>query len=91
MKQLVKEKDVKVSQILKDHWTEFKKTKLYKVPEDMRKSIVKAAEKALNSGDISKGYTKYICIECDNDHEVIVGHSCKSRFYNRYGKVHVKN
>ena len=38
LKQLVKEKDIKVSQILSDHWAEFKKTKLYKVPKDIRRS-----------------------------------------------------
>jgi|LFRM01.1.fsa_nt_gb ribosomal protein S27E len=91
LKQLVKEKDIKVSQILKEHWAEFKKTKLHRVPEDMRKSVVEAVEKALGCGDISKGYTKYKCIECDSGHEVIIGHSCKSRFCNRCGKVYVEN
>ena len=91
LKQLMKEKDVKISQILKDHWAEFKRTKLYKVPEDMRKSVVEAVEKALSCGDIKKGYTKFKCIECDSGHEVIVGHSCKSRFCNRCGKVYVEN
>lgn len=91
LKQLVKEKDVKVSQILKEHWAEFKKTKLYKVPEDMKKSVVESVEKALGCGDIKKGYTKYKCIECDSGHEVIIGHSCKSRFCNRCGKIYVEN
>lgn len=91
LKQLIKEKDVKISQILKDHWAEFKRTKIYKVPEDMRKSVIEAVEKALSCGDIKKGYTKFKCIECDSGHEVIVGHSCKSRFCNRCGKVYVEN
>lgn len=91
LKQLVKEKQIKVSQILKEHWKEFKKTNLYKVPEDMRKSVVEAVEKALSCGDTRKGYTKYKCIECDSGHEVIIGHSCKSRFCNRCGKIYVEN
>ncbi len=90
IKQLVKEKDIKVSQILNEHWAEFKKTKLHRVPEDMRQSVIEAVEKALGCGDIKKGYTKYKCIECDGGHEVIIGHSCKSRFCNRCGKVYVE-
>lgn len=91
LKQLIKEKDVKVSQILQEHWNEFKKTKLHRVPKDMRSSVVEAVEKALGCGDIRKGYTKYRCIECDNHEEVLVGHTCKSRFCNRCGKVYVEN
>lgn len=91
LRRLVKEEDVKVTQILRDHWKEFKKNKLHRVPSDMRSSVVEAVEKALSCGDISKGYTKYKCIECDGGHEKIVGHSCKSRFCNRCGRVYIEN
>jgi hypothetical protein len=91
LKSIEKKSNIKISQILADHWIEFKKTKIHKVPADMRKSVIEAVEKALSCGDISKGYTKYKCIECDGGHEIIVGHSCKSRFCNRCGKVYVEN
>ncbi|MDP4182842.1 MAG: hypothetical protein Q8942_17370, partial [Bacillota bacterium] len=48
-----------MSQILNEHWQEFKKTKLYKVSEHMRKSVIEAVEKALGCGDIKEGYTKF--------------------------------
>lgn len=91
LRQLVKEKNIKVSGILKDHWAEFKKTMIHRVPADMRKSVVEAVEKTLKCGDVKKGYTKYRCIECDSHEEVVAGHTCKSRFCNRCGKVYVEN
>ena len=40
LRRLVKEDDVKVNQILRDHWQEFNICKFHRVPADMRSSVV---------------------------------------------------
>lgn len=83
LKQLVKEKNIKVTQILSDHWIEFENANLHRVSRDMCESAVEAVHKALSCGDIKKGYTNFRCIKCDNQGEGIIGHTCKIRFCNR--------
>ena len=43
-------------------------------------------EKMLGCGELSNGYSTYICLECGE--QVKVAFSCKSRVCSRCGKVH---
>lgn len=76
--------------ILKNHFEEFKNTKLIKLKDnEMRKHIVNVVEKALTCGDPEYGYVKYKCETCDNEH--IHGFSCKSKFCTKCGRMYSIN
>ena len=80
---------IKIKQIFADHWDEFKKTELFKVPKDLVDSVTEAVEKMLRCGDPRYGFVKYLCPNC-GQHEKKIGFSCKSRFCNRCGKVYIE-
>lgn len=81
---------IKIKHIFADHWNEFVKTSMHKVPSDLHDSVIEAVEKMLRCGDPRNGFAKYICFEC-GQHEKVIGFSCKSRFCNRCGKVYIEN
>lgn len=68
---------IKIMDIIKNHWDDFKKYKGNKLPKDIRNDIYESVEKAIYCGDTSKGYAQYICLNCGNTHKV--GFSCKSK------------
>lgn len=80
---------IKIKKIFADHWEEFKKTDLNKVPKDMIDSVTEAVEKMLKCGDPQYGFVQYLCTNC-GQHEKKIGFSCKSRFCNRCGKVYIE-
>lgn len=81
---------IKIKQIFVDHWDEFARTNLHKIPQDMVESVTESVEKMLRCGDPRYGFVKYMCLECGKHHKT-VGFSCKSRFCNRCGKVYIEN
>ena len=81
-------KKITIKQIFTDHWEEFTKHKLHKIPRDMIDSVIESVDKMLNCGDPQYAYAEYMCLSC-GEHRKIIGFSCKSRFYNRCGKVYI--
>ncbi|MEE0451979.1 MAG: transposase zinc-binding domain-containing protein, partial [Peptacetobacter sp.] len=65
MNVLKKRKDEKIiNKILKNHFEEFKLKYWNKVRREMREQIENTVTKALNCGNIEKGYIKHKCIDC---------------------------
>lgn len=81
---------IKIRQIFIDHWDEFVRTNMHKIPNDMADTVIESVEKMIRCGDPQYGYVKYMCLECGN-HSKTIGFSCKSRFCNRCGKVYIEN
>lgn len=81
---------IKIKQIFIDHWDEFVRTNMHKIPNDMADTVIESVEKMIRCGDPQYGYVKYMCLECGN-HSKTIGFSCKSRFCNRCGKIYIEN
>ncbi len=73
-----------INKILENHFEEFKKLKWHKVRKEMREQIDKMVRKALDCGNIEKGYIKHKCLECNE--EYIHGFTCKSKFCSKCGR-----
>lgn len=85
MNVLKKQKDEKIiKKILKNHFEEFKLKYWNKVRREMRDQIENTVIKALNCGNIEKGYIKHKCIDCGE--EYIQGFTCKSKFCTKCGR-----
>lgn len=78
------ENDKIIIKILKEHFEEFREKKWYRVRKEMREHIIDTVERALNCGNIEKGYIKYKCIECYGEH--VHGFTCKSKFCSKCGR-----
>ena len=64
-----KQKDEKIiKKILKNHFKEFKLKYWNKVRREMRDQIENTVIKALNCGNIEKGYIKHKCIDCGEEY-----------------------
>jgi len=81
---------IKIKKIFADHWDQFVRVNLHKIPKDMVDSVTEAVDKMLRWGNPKYGYVEYVCSDCGK-HRKIVEFSCKSRFCNRYGKVYIEN
>ena len=85
MNVLKKQKDEKIiKKILKNHFEEFKLKYWNKVRREMRDQIENTVIKALNCGNIEKGYIKHKCIDCGE--EYIQRFTCKSEFCTKCGR-----
>jgi len=73
-----------INTILKDNFEEFKKLKWNKVRKEMREQIENVVRKALDCGNIEKGYIKYKCLKCNEEH--VQGFTCKSKFCTKCGR-----
>ncbi len=73
-----------IIKILKNHFGEFREKKWHRVRKEMREHIVDTVEKALNCGNMEKGYIKHKCIECNEAY--IHGFTCKSKFCSKCGR-----
>jgi len=82
----VNEKKITVKEILEDNWDEFKRKMWRRVPVSMREHIDNVVQKALSCGDIKKGYTEYMCLECGES--IKVGFTCKSKFCCKCGRLY---
>ena len=70
MNVLKKRKDEKIiNKILKNHFEEFKLKYWNKVRREMRDQIENTVIKALNCGNIEKGYIKHKCIDCGEEYK----------------------
>jgi hypothetical protein len=78
------ENDKILIKILKEHFEEFREKKWHRVRREMREHIINTVERALNCGNIEKGYIKYKCIECYGEH--VRGCTCKSKFCSKCGR-----
>lgn len=67
-----------IKQIFKDHWDDF-----CLIHTNIRPTVFAEVKKALECGDISKGYAFYYCEHCHN--LKYVPFRCKSRFCNTCG------
>ncbi|HBG5342734.1 TPA: transposase zinc-binding domain-containing protein [Clostridioides difficile] len=73
-----------INTILENYFKEFKDTMWNKVRKDMREQIESTVEKALNCGNIERGYIKHKCLDCGE--EYIQGFTCKSKFCTKCGR-----
>lgn len=73
-----------INTILENHFKEFKDTMWNKVGKDMREQIESTVEKALNCGNIERGYIKHKCLDCGEKY--IQGFTCKSKFCTKCGR-----
>lgn len=81
----IKEK-VKVKDILKDNYNNFKDKYWEKVPQQMRQHIDDAVIKALKCSDVQYGFAEYKCEKCGDSTKVPF--TCKSKFCNRCGRLY---
>jgi hypothetical protein len=79
--------EITMKKILQDNWKKFKKRKIKRIPKEVRADIIEAVEKAMDCGNIEKGYTEYMCLECMESKKV--GFTCKSKFCSRCGRIYV--
>lgn len=86
---LIRQQDIRIIDIFKDHWDRFLIEKGDKIPEEMKASVCEAVEKAIKCGDPRYGYAEYICIHCNGKEKKKIAFTCKSRFCNRCGKVYI--
>lgn len=75
-----------IKNILENHFEEFKKLKWHRVRKEMRQHIKDIVERALDCGNIKKGYIKYKCLECKE--EYIHGFTCKTKFCSKCGRMY---
>ena len=73
-----------INRILENHFEEFKKLRWNRVRREMREQIYTIVRKALDCGNVEKGYIKYKCLECNE--EYIHGFTCKSKFCSKCGR-----
>ncbi len=52
----------------------------------MREHIIYTVERALDCGNIEKGYIKHKCLECNE--EYIHGFTCKTKFCSKCGRMY---
>ena len=50
-----------INNILENHFEEFRKLKWHRVRKEMREHIIDTVERALDCGNIEKGYIKHKC------------------------------
>ena len=71
-----------IRQIFQDHWEEYQK-----LHEDtLREVEVQEVDRMLHCKDISRGFTTYRCMECNEIK--LIGFTCKSRMCTSCGKKH---
>lgn len=75
-----------IKNILENHFEEFKKLKWHRVRKEMRQHIKDIVERALDCGNIKKGYIKHKCLECKE--EYIHGFTCKTKFCSKCGRMY---
>ena len=73
-----------IYKILENHFDEFTEKKQNRVRREIRQHINNIVVRALNCGNIEKGYIKHKCIECNE--EYIHGFTCKSKFCSKCGR-----
>lgn len=73
-----------INRILENHFEEFKKLRWHRVRREMREQISTIVRKALDCGNVEKGYIKHKCLECNE--EYIHGFTCKSKFCSKCGR-----
>lgn len=80
------DKKITVKEILVDKYQDFKNKYWSKVPRNMREHIDNTVKKALQCGDIKKGFAEYVCPKCGASTKV--GFTCKSKFCNKCGRLY---
>ncbi|CAI3214209.1 transposase zinc-binding domain-containing protein [Clostridium neonatale] len=66
------ESDKIINKILVNHFDEFRKLKWHRVRKEMREHIIDIVERALDCGNIEKGYFKHKCLECNEEYILVL-------------------